>query len=446
MCMEKVIPLVIFGFSMSLINRYSFGILFISSLIFLVLSLCRRKDELSVFLLTFIVASLFGFESILPSSVSVPMKAKDTLIVGGKIISIPSYRGNETRGYNIELTCCSDGEGNWYSANGKLYVISKLGNEDLGDVVVLKGKMMDGYFLSSSSIIERRNSFGRGRRRFLSLFTRSLEKGEVGNLTSLLITGSSLDGSKEIQDMGRAMGISHLFALSGMHLAFILMMTQKPLSLIVGKREGAIISKIIAFIFVYINGFRPSLLRAFLLMMLSSYFGVGYAHVLSLLLMIKTTPYVLYDYGAALSFSALSGILIFTDGFRNTMAMIMSSLGALTATVPLSLKLFSSWSLASLFLSIPGGIVIEILFFIIVIKSFIPKLDYIILQIYEFINKIPSIIPALTQYDLKLYWPLMFTTLSIFLINKAFPFIERWIIIKVCGTSTTTALKRLKEY
>ena len=97
-------------------------------------------------------------------------------------------------------------------------------------------------------------------------------------------------------------------------------------------------------------------------------------------------------------------------------------------------------------LSIPGGIVIEILFFIIVINSFIPKLDYIILQIYEIINKIPSIIPALTQYDLKLYWPLMFTTLSIFLLNKAFPFIERWIIIKVCGTSTTTALKRLKEY
>ena len=124
----------------------------------------------------------------------------------------------------------------------------------------------------------------------------------------------------------------------------------------------------------------------------------------------------------------------------------MSSLGALTATVPLSLKLFSSWSLASLFLSIPGGIVIEILFFIIVINCFIPNLDYIVLQIYDFICRIPSIIPDLTQYDLKLYWPLMLTSLSIFLLNKAFPFIERWIIIKVCGTSTTTALKRLKEY
>ena len=446
MCMEKVIPLVIFGFSMASINSLVLGILFITSFIVFLWALYKRKDDLSVFLLTFIVASLFGFESITPSSLVVPMKAKDTLIVGGKIISIPSYRGNETRGYNIELTCCSDGEGNWCSAKGKLYVISKLGDEDIGDRVVLKGKMMDGYFLSSSSFIERRSSFGRGRRRFLSLFTRSLERGKVGNLTSLLITGSSLDGSKEILEMGRFMGLSHLFALSGMHLAFIIMITQKPLSKIVGKQESEIISKIIAFLFVYINGFRPSLFRAFLLMMLSSYFGVGYAHTLSLLLMIKTTPYVLYDYGAALSFSALSGILIFTDGFKNTMSMIMSTFGALTATVPLSLKLFSSWSLASLFLSIPGGIVIEILFFIIVINCFIPNLDYIILQIYGFICRTPSIIPALTQYDLKFYWPLMFTTLSIFLLNKSFPFIERWIIIKVCGTSTTTALKRLKEY
>ena len=444
--MEKVIPLVIFGFAMGLISSMHLYILWVTSFIILSFSLYKRKDDLSVFLLTFIIAAFLFHKTITPSSLVVPMKAQETLIVGGKIISIPSYRGNESRGYNLELSCYSDGEGNWYSTKGKIYVISKLGDEDLGDRVVLKGKMMDGFFLSSASLIEKRSAFGRGRRRFLSLFTRSLERGDAGDLSSLLITGSSLDGGKEIQEIGRRMGLSHLFALSGMHLAFIFMMTQKPLSIIIGKGRAEIISHLIAFLFVYINGYRPSLLRAFILMILSKHFGVGYSHVLSLLFMMKMVPGLVNDYGAALSFSALSGILLFTSGFNSSMAMVMSTFGALAATVPLSLKLFSSWSLASLFLSIPGGILIEVVFFIVIINCFIPKLDYIILNIIEMIKSIPSIIPDMTQYDLKLYWPLLVTTLSIFFINKAFPFIERWIIIKVCGTSTTTALKRLNEY
>ena len=305
---------------------------------------------------------------------------------------------------------------------------------------------MDGFFLSSSSLTVERNPWGRGRRRFLSLFYRSLDRGRVGNLTSLLLTGSALDGGREIQEMGAEMGISHLFALSGMHLAFLVMIIGYPMEKLLGEIKGEIISLAIIFLFVYINGFKPSLLRAFLLMTLSQFLPIGYAHVLSLLVMIKIFPWVLFDYGGALSFSALSGILFVCSGVKKKKALLLSTLGALSATVPFSLALFSSWSLASLVLSIPGGIVIEILFMMVIINIFIPKLDYLIGLIYDSIIKIPSVFPSFTQYDLTLYWPILFSTLYILFVTKAFPFISRWIIIRVCGISTMTAQKKSKEY
>ena len=124
----------------------------------------------------------------------------------------------------------------------------------------------------------------------------------------------------------------------------------------------------------------------------------------------------------------------------------MTTIGALTTTIPFSLFLFSSWSLSSLLLSIPGGIVIELLFVLIVINIFIPKLDSLIEIFYDAIIKISKVFPSFTQNDLKYYWPILFISLFLLFINKAFPFIKRWIIMKTCGTSTTTALKRLKEY
>ena len=440
--MEKVIPLIIYGYTVGMFSDVYLSSLFLS-FVPLLWSVYKKKEELSLFLLTFITV-LFVLFSIIPCKSS--SLNEKTVIVGGKIISIPSYRGNENRGYNISITSYSDGEGNWYSGEGKLYVISDFGGEDLGDKVILKGTMMDGFFLASSSIIEERSELGRGRRRFLSLFSRSRERGSVGNLTSLLITGSSLDGGKEIQEASRALGLSHLFALSGMHLSFIYLAVGKPIEKVLGKKQGKVLTLMIIFLFVYINGFRPSLLRAFLLMILAPYFGVGYALVLSLWVMMKMVPGIVTDYGAALSFTALSGILLATSDTKGNKAVFMTTLGALSATVPFSLTLFSSWTLSSLILSIPGGIMIELIFFMIVINIFIPKLDYLISIIYDSIIKLPSILPTLTQYDLRLYWPLLFITLLLIFLNKAFPFIERWIIIKVCGISTMTAQRKSNEY
>ena len=444
--MEKVIPLFLFWYSIGLVDKISIRIPLLFLCLFLLISIVKRKADLSIFLLTFIIAVVVLSKTVLQLPSLFFINENCIKIVGGKIISIPSYRGSEKRGYSILVSHYSDGEGNWFSGGGKIYVISKLGDEDIGDEVILKGVMMDGFFLSSSSVVVKRSVWGRGRVRFLSFFRRTLRKGKSGNLTSLFITGTTIDGEREIQDAGESLGLSHLFALSGMHLAFIITMIGKPLEKFLGIKKGRILSLMVAFIFIYINGFRPSLFRAFLLLLLTPYFGTGYSLVLSLLIMMKVSPGIMTDYGAALSYVALSGILIFASGWKKSVAPIMTTIGALTTTIPFSLFLFSSWSLSSLLLSIPGGIVIELLFVLIVINIFIPKLDSLIEIFYDAIIKISKVFPSFTQNDLKYYWPILFISLFLLFINKAFPFIKRWIIMKTCGTSTTTALKRLKEY
>ena len=183
--------------------------------------------------------------------------------------------------------------------------------------------------------------------RFLSFFRRTLRKGKSGNLTSLFITGTTMDGEREIQDAGESLGLSHLFALSGMHLAFIITMIGKPLEKFLGIKKGRILSLMIAFVFIYINGFRPSLFRAFLLLLLTPYFGTGYSLVLSLLIMMKVSPGIMTDYGAALSYVALSGILIFASydyhrGSNNNYSLFSFSVFIL---VPfLSIALYSRWN------------------------------------------------------------------------------------------------------
>ena len=74
-------------------------------------SVYKKKEEFSLFLLTFLSSLLMSCIVEVPNFSSY-FNYRDIEIVRGKIISIPTYRGNERRGYNLSLSSCSDGEGN----------------------------------------------------------------------------------------------------------------------------------------------------------------------------------------------------------------------------------------------------------------------------------------------------------------------------------------------
>ena len=96
--MEKVIPLFLFWYSIGLVDKISIRIPLLFLCLFLLVSIVKRKADLSIFLLTFIIAVVVLSKTVLQLPSLFFINENCIKIVGGKIISIPSYRGNEKRG------------------------------------------------------------------------------------------------------------------------------------------------------------------------------------------------------------------------------------------------------------------------------------------------------------------------------------------------------------
>ena len=443
--MEKAIPLLFYGWAVGLIPKSIVSIILPLFIIASFIVHRNSKGELSSFILILILSfSVFtSTYAITENGQCIPFSSPSYL--SGKVISNPKRRGSSSLGYTLEVEAMGDGKGNWTEAKGMLFVISLVGDEDFGDSVLLSGTGMDGYFLARGTMVRERSPWGRGRRRILSLFLRSLSSDGRSRVASLLFSGSTLDGNTELQDQMKSLGLSHLFALSGMHLGFISLFLGGILRKMLGEKEGKMVLFIILFLFVYINGFTSSLTRALLFLILSSFFGTSWGFSLSFPLLLMLFPSCSRDYGAMLGFVSLSGILMVGEvKEKNALLPFIVSASALATSVPFSLKLFSLWTPIAILLSIPGTIMVEILFFLVVIQIFIPRLDVIINLIYEKIVSLPIESFRLEQRDLSLYWPILAIVILYILLGSYLSFFKRWIIIRACGISTTTALKKSK--
>lgn len=442
--MEKAIPILLYGLSRFVVffPQVSFLLMGVTSSMFALSLRKGGREELSLFLL-FLLLSLSVFSrSYALSELWYGPSEPPPLILTGKVVSSPKHRGGSSLGYTLSLKATGDGKGNYATAKGTLYVISLAGDEDFGDTVTLSGEMRDGYFLARSVRIDSRSLWGRGRRRFLSLLMRNQEKGSAGRISSLLLTGSSLDGVTELQDKAKQMGLSHLFALSGMHLAFLSLLLS-PSKFFFGKRDGKVFMYLVLFLFLYINGFSLSLLRAFLFLLLSSFFPRGWSYALSFPIVLILFPHASRDAGAMLSYVSLFGILIVTEkGKKGLFTPFVVSIGALSSSVPFSFSLFGAWSLSAIILTPIFGFLVEGVFLLAIIRNIIPKLDYIIELIYGIILAFPERLVIPLQYDLKYYWPLLSATVLYVLAVRYLSFVRRWIIIKTCGISTTTARRK----
>lgn len=185
--------------------------------------------------------------------------------------------------------------------------------------------------------------------------------GAAGGLLLALLCAAKEYTSLEVSLSFRNAGLSHILALSGMHLSMF-----SGIAMFFGKRIGrkklTFIIRIFALIiFVWFAGFSPSLLRAFicsLLMILASLANVKKPDMLlilafSFLLQTIISPADIYNTGFILSYTALAGILLTNRLFRMLYSRFLpgflaSSLGASTGaqifTAPISLTLFGSFA------------------------------------------------------------------------------------------------------
>lgn len=236
------------------------------------------------------------------------------------------------------------------------------------------------------------------------------------------ILGKSYYIDSEVLNNYKINGITHLFALSGLHVSMfssIILFILKKIKL--NEKLSYFITSLFLIFFAFIASFTPSIIRSVLFFILSSINNVYYLYikpkyllyiVFSILIFIN--PFYIYDTGFILSFCISFFILLFNEKNKinnNLLSIlvisILSTLSSLPIIINMSYEINILGFINNLFF-IPY--VTYIVFPLSIIVVFISKLSFILnflIIIMEYISKVSSNI-----LNVKLIFPKM----SIFLI------------------------------
>lgn len=402
---------------------YEAVFLFIASIM---LILFRNKEKVRTALLfSVLLFSLFS-TSLELSEFSSPVDEGSIEGMYGIVVTEPVRRKNRYTGCNILLKSVKNRNGDYFSSNGKIYVISPDIKSTKGDLVFFEGKMASDFFLAAGGTVLKRNIWGKLRRKVNAVFIKSLPKGNVGNITSLLLTGTTLDGDSSISEAVRSLGLSHLISLSGMHLAFISSIVMPVLEIFLEKKKAGRMKNLVLLLFVYLAGLRPSLMRSLIFVLIIPLFGIEESFIFSLVFLIKLFPYYTDEVAAVLSFTSLSGLLMVApvlDRVKrmriNILETALSSVAATVTSAPIVFYIFSSWQPYSFIFSLVGMPMIALLFVLTIIRFIIPLSDLlikIILSIIEKSSLIGSYFPLSTSFTL--YYPLSFVFVLLFVLSS----------------------------
>ena len=154
--------------------------------------------------------------------------------------------------------------------------------------------------------------------------TNSLERNLSGKELAIalaLILGDKSQIDQEITTSFTNTGAMHVLAVSGLHIGIImqlLMAVFSQFAKILSRKNAILIVVVIMWIYAFITGLSPSVLRAvfmFSILVLSELSGKNHNSINSLFftgfVLILVDPYTLYDIGFQLSFLAMLGIFLF---------------------------------------------------------------------------------------------------------------------------------------
>ncbi|WP_407436238.1 ComEC/Rec2 family competence protein [Treponema sp.] len=190
--------------------------------------------------------------------------------------------------------------------------------------------------------------------------------GKAGGLVLALLSGSKEYLDQSMNTLFKMSGLSHILALSGMHLSIISGFTGLFVSKSLLKKLWTVMQLILIFIFVWFAGLSASLLRALIscvILTLCKLFNIRersgiYVLCLTFLVHVAVRAQDVFAVSFLLSYGALCGILLISPALNKIFSgfvsdricsSLTSSVGAVSFTAPVSLRLFG-------FIS-PAGIV-----------------------------------------------------------------------------------------
>ena len=271
---------------------------------------------------------------------------------------------------------------------------------------------------------------------------------ETGDLLLAILLGDKKDLSEQIQINFKNSNLSHMLAVSGAHVSYIIVgLTYITQNSIMGKRKGRVFCIFFLIIFMAITNFTPSVTRACIMAILTLVSEILYKKAdiytnisISALIILLYNPYSLLDLGFKLSFGGTSGIVIFMRFIKKKQEepkllnyikqMALVSICANIIIIPIIMNNFNTVSLTFLvsnILASPILAIIVIVGFSIIIISIIshslsnilvfwlnPILNLLI-KISSFCSKLPfAKILVVTPYIFNI---LFYYTIILYLVN-----------------------------
>ncbi len=179
-----------------------------------------------------------------------------------------------------------------------------------------------------------------------------------GAMIPALLLGDRAGLSNDLTDAVRVSGASHVLALSGMHLGVLAMILYAGPLRLVRRRYRAVTIVPLLFLYVWIAGWIPSLIRALVLVTTTTVARFRMRSVPMPLLLARTTilvglvtPRTVGNLGFQLSLLALTGIVLLgpwlLDGLARVLPRFVAgytgvTLAAMIATAPITLSVFGT--------------------------------------------------------------------------------------------------------
>lgn len=143
-------------------------------------------------------------------------------------------------------------------------------------------------------------------------------KKETGEILKGLLLGDSSNIEENIKENFRNASMAHILAISGMHISYVVIGFTKILNKVIGRRITKIIVIILLFVYMFLTGFSPSVIRATMMAILMIISNLFYRKndfwtsiSISLFLIIIYNPYLIMNIGLQLSYLGVTGIIIF---------------------------------------------------------------------------------------------------------------------------------------
>lgn len=160
--------------------------------------------------------------------------------------------------------------------------------------------------------------------------SRLLPKNEMG-LTLGMMIGETKDISENIIENFKNTGITHLVAVSGSNVVYVMTLVQFVFNKLIDKRASSFVSIFFILIFTFVSGASASVVRAAIMVIMTLIANIFYLKsdtinniAFSALILILLNPLIIYDVGFVLSFGGTLGIVLLSKDFTRIFQNVLN--------------------------------------------------------------------------------------------------------------------------